>query len=281
MNDMATQTFYRAANVSSAEATTSLFRRFPKAELIGFEKKVANANEAKSAGVTEGELVYAATVRVAEFPSADDAGDDTSEPKSDKAPPAHNSDSDPDDDGDDDSSTKDDSDSDHDFSGKDKGEGEGDGGEGAKPKKLSPDEQIVHLLTQILDALKGGGAPGDPMGDPGDLDLPDVGAPDQGEGLPPAPGMGGPPGKAPLPPPVKEKGPVGVGAFAHVAGKAEISMVRADAGEVNNSAIITEASTYAPTHRVAKIQRTGYATLNGEEVYLPEARLAVVTLVAK
>lgn len=280
MNDMATQTFYRAANVSSAEATNSLFLRFPKADLINFEKKVANAEEAKSAGVGEGELVYAATVRVAEFPPADDAGDEGSEPKSDKAPPAPNSESDPDADGDDDSSPE--GDSDHDFAGK--GEGEGEGGEGAKPKKLSPDEQIVHLLTQILDALKGGGAPGagDPMGGPGDgLDLPDVGAPDQGEGLPSAPGMGGPPGKAPLPPPVKEKGPVGVGAFAHVAGSAEITMVRADAGEVNNSAIISEASTYAPTHRVAKIQRTGYATLNGEEVYLPEARLAVVTLVAK
>lgn len=272
---MATQTFYRAANVSSAEATASLFKRFPKAQLVGFETKKANALEASSAGVKEGELVYAATVRVAEFPPADDSsedgGEEAPEPKKDKAPPADSgSESDPDNDGDDDSSPE--GDSDHDFAG-------GEGGEGAKPKKLSPDEQIIHLLTQILDALKGGGAPAGPGAGPdAGLDLPDIGAPDAGGGLP-APG--GPAGKAPLPPPVKEKAPMGMGSFAHVAAQAEVTLVRDDASEVNNSALIAEASQVVPTHRVAKIQRTGYAVIDGQEIYLPEARKAVVTLVKK
>lgn len=276
----ATRTLYRKANVSAAEATTSIFKRFPNVELVSFVKKEANAQEAKAARAKEGELVYEATIRVAEFPPEGgddkaDEGGDAPEPKKEEAP-KEESDSDPDNDGDDDSSPE--GDTDHDFAG---------GPEhGAEPKKLSPEEQVVHLLQQILDALKGGG-PKPPHGGP-DLggpdmgaDLPDIGAPgkdEMGGGLG---GPGGPPGKAPLPPPVKEKAPIGAGAFAHVTGRSEVTMVRDDAGEVGNKSIIAEAATYAPQHRVAKIQRTGIAQIGDDLIDLAEANKALVTLVSR
>lgn len=285
---MATTTFFRKANVSQAEATASLFKRFPNVDLVSFEKKAATAEEAASAGVKEGDLVFAATIRTAEFPPAGDGGDDSSSEKED-APSEDSAPAPKSDGGDsDDSSDSEDSSSSSDSEGDDKGNpfGGDSEGEGAKPKELKGEELTNHLLKQILDALHSlsGGGLGGPGG-PGDLDLPDVGAPGQGDTLPPPAGPhagpGGPATKAPLPPPVKEKSPVGVGAFAHVAGKAEIHMVRADAGEVNNRAIIAEAAEHAPTHMVAKIQRTGSAVVNGQTVNLAERGIALVTLVKK
>lgn len=275
----ATRTLYRSANVSSAEAIS----RLPaNTELVSFETKEATADEARAAKVNVGDQIFAATIRVAEFPPSEEKDDSGSEEGGEDAgAPAPKKDSDGDFDGDSDS----DSDSDD---GGDKppfGGGEDHGHEhGAEPKKLSPEEQVVHLLQQILDKLSG---PGDDLGPGGPgagLDLPDVGAPDKGDlAGPPAPGgpgLGGP-GKAPLPPPVKEKSPIGAGAFAAVAKTAEAQMVRQDANEVNNATILAEAAEYAPSHRVAQIKRTGLAQIGNDVIDLAEARLALVTLVSK
>lgn len=281
----ATRTLYRKANVSAAEATTSIFKRFPNVELVSFKKKEANAEEAKAARAKKGDLVYEATIRVAEFPpeggddSSSDEGSEPKEEKKDKAP-KEESGSDPDNDGDDDSSPE--GDTDDDFAGKDE---DGDDPFGAEPKKLSPEEQILHVLTQILHALKGGGGPMGHGGPEMGGDLPDIGAPGKGEELPPPPGgpHGGPPGAGgpPLPPPVKEKAPIGAGAFAHVTGRTEVTMVREDAGEISNKAIIAEAAEHAPAHRVSKIQRTGLAQIGDDLIDLAEAKLALVTLVSR
>lgn len=283
---MATTTFYRkASNVSSAEATASLFKRFPNAELVSFETRTAaNADEAQQAGAKEDDLLYVATIRTAEFPPAGDGGEESEAPSEDAPADDAPSDDAPSDDapaekpeGDDDKG------GDKPFGGGDEG-----GEEGGKPKELKGEELTNHLLKQILDAVAGGGIGGPPgpdaagPGGPGDLDLPDIGAPEKGEAFPPpgGPGAAGP-GKPPLPSPVKEKSPIGVGAFAHVAGKSEIHMVRADAGSVNNKTILDEAAEHAPTHNVARIQRSGSAVINGETINVAERGIAVVTLVRK
>lgn len=268
---MATQTLYRKATVSRADATASLFKRFPNADLVSFEHKAATAEEAVSAGAKEGDAIFAATIRVAEFPptddsSSDDSGDSSEAPAPKKEKPEGDESSD--------DSTDDSTDPKPEFGG-----GEGDS-EGHEPKKLSPEEETNHLLQQILDALRGGagpaGGPGDDIGAPA---LPDIGAPDQGEALPPP---GGPAGAgAPLPPPVKQKSPLGVGSFAHYdRSKSEITVVRTDASALGNRGMIAEAREVYPTHKVAKIQRTGSATINGETIKLAERNIAVVTLIA-
>ena len=166
--------------------------------------------------------------------------------------------------------------------------GDGEGGE--KPKALKGDDGIIHLLTEILHALKGGAGPGaDPLGGPeagGPItDLPDLGAPDKGEGLP-APGgpMGAGPGGPALPPPVKPKAPLGGPAFAKVNPSTKVvHAVRSDvAPGVKTAAIVAEAEANFPTHKVAKVQRRGSAIINESKVDdLVAAGLAVVTLVKK
>lgn len=61
----------------------------------------------------------------------------------------------------------------------------------------------------------------------------------------------------------------------------EITTVRKDANQKNNKALLDEAASVYPTHRVAKIQRTGKAKLNGNVYDLAKNNLAVVTLVKK
>ena len=263
-----TNTFYRKANVPSADAITALTSRYPKAQLVSFEtRKAASASEAASASVKIGEQIYVATVRVAEFPPVEDSGEEKPE-----APKPEGSDE-----GDSEKSESDDSEGDNPFAG---GDEDGEGGD--KPVKQDKEDILIHLLTEIVHALKGGaGGPEGPpgAGGPGDLDLPDVGAPPAGgPGLPPP---GGPGGKPPLPPPIKEKSPVGVGAFASVASMSEAHLVRADANEIGNKALIKEVEEFAPGKRVARIQRTGSAKINGNVVNLPDANVAVVTLVRK
>jgi hypothetical protein len=278
---MTTTTFYRKANVSRADAAASLLARYPNADLVKFEAKKADADEALSAGVKVGEKVYAATIRMSEFPPSKDDNGSSSEESSDDAPPSDDSESSDDSSSDDESS---------DSLAPDFGDGGSDDGLGEE-KPLKGDDGIISLLQQILDVVKGGGslgAPddlgadpmgdpglsGDPLGDPGAV--PDIGAPGQGEGLPA-------PGAPPLPPPVKPKSPVGVGAFAHYNAKqAEITVVRQNTtGQVGNKEIIAEARELYPTHTVAKIRRTGSAVVNGQNTNLPESKIAVVTLIAK
>lgn len=274
---MANTSFYRKANVPAAQAITALTSRYPKAELVSFETREAKtAEEASSAGVAVGETIYVATVRVAEFPPAEDKGDDSGDDSDESSEAPAEEKEEKSDEKSDDKEPSDGGDDKPPFE-------EGESGDG--PSKGKPEDLIVHLLQKILHALEGGAGPVGPdagPGGPGDLDLPDVGAPPAGgPALPPPGGPHGGPGKAPLPPPVKEKSPVGVGAFASVVDKAEAHVVRADANEIGNKALIAEVTAFVPGHRVARIQRTGSAVINGETVNLPETNQAVVTLVRK
>lgn len=117
-----------------------------------------------------------------------------------------------------------------------------------------------------------GGDLGGPPGPEG-LDLPDVGAP--------------PAGGPALPPPVPAPHPAGgmgkpkpgaMPSFARVAGyeeakekKRSFDALLQEAGAVSNQTIMTEAATFFPEHRVAKIDRTSKADEN----------VAVVTLVKR
>lgn len=274
---MADKIVYRKANVSSAEATKSLFATLPRAELISFVQKKATAAEAAAAGANEGDLVYEATVRLAEFPPKEDGSGPESESAEDPSSPAPPK---PEEGGGEDDAP--------DEEGPEEGGspfgGDAEGESGEKPKALKGEALTNHLLTELLHAVQkldpsGGGDPlaggdlgGGPAGPPG---LPDVGAPGAGEGLPA-------PGGAPLPPPVKEKSPVGGGAFAHYdPTQSQISVLRRDANELGNKAMIAEAAVDFPTHKVERIQRTGAAKINGFQVDLPGSNVAVVTLVRK
>lgn len=242
-----TQMFYRKANVTRLAAAETLLKQFPDAD-VELTKKAATADEAaKVNGVVEGDLIYVATVKVSEFPPSDDSGsseggsEEKPEPKSEDAPPS-------DDEGDDAPPS----------------DGPpapgGEEGEHGKPKELKGEELTNHLLQQILDAVQGGGALAGPGADPlGGPDLPDVGAPGQGEGLP-GPG----PDKAPLPPPVPQKGPAaGMGAFASVtAGLNEFEFSRVDVRKdgLGHRALIREAMEMSPGFRVAKLDVTTLAS---------------------
>lgn len=247
-----TTKLYRKATVSRAEATAGLFKNMPNADLVSFERKTATAAEAAhTPGAQAGDTIYVATIRTAEFPPSDDGGgeeESAPEPKEKKkSPPSEEGGSDDggesSDDGGEDAAPEFGSDAD----------GPGGPGEG-HPHKLPPAEETNHLLTQILHAIQGGdplGGPpgGDPMGGP---DLPDVGAPPAGEGLPP-----GGPTKAPLPPPVAPHSPaMPGGAFSSVtAGAKEFQFTRIDvkADGLGHRALIAEAHELAPGYRVAKL----------------------------
>lgn len=270
---METLKIYRKADISTAEARKTIKRQYKGSKIASVEVVPADADAARSAHVKVGDLVYEAVVHVAEFPpsggDSDDGGDDS-------APAPEKSD------GGDDSSDSDDSDDggdsdsggDNPFAPKDDGGGDGGGDSG-----LKGDSGIIHLLTEILHTLVKGGAGADPLG-----------GPDAGPGLdgpvPPGPGglgdVGAPPaGGPPLPPPVKDKSPIGGPAFASVAGKTEFSVLCRDAQEIGNKAILATFAQELPTHRVSKIQRTGSAKVNGVELDLKANNFAVVTLTRK
>lgn len=270
---MSTQTFLRSASVPATEAIDSLLKRSPKgAKLARFETKRATAKDVKrNPGITEGELVYAATIRVGEFPPSDDESSDSESDSSssdDSSSDSDSSDSESSDSGDSESSDS----GAPDFSSDVTGEGEG------GPEKLSPEEETNHLLKQILHAIEGGGGLGGPPGDdlggpggPGGLDLPDVGAPPAGGGLP-APGGHGP---GPVPPPVKPKAPLGGPAFSKFNPDAgQVILTRRGVDDtVDTGDLVKEAEAFWPTHRVAKVKRA--------DASLREAKIALVTLVKR
>lgn len=287
---MKTHTFYRKADVPKAEALDALMKRFPSADILRFVEKKASSSEAKAAGTRPGSKVYEARIRIAEFPPSDDdssesedSGSEDSEspePKSESKPKSKS----------DEGGESESSDSGDSAAPSFDSPGEGGDELGGEPKEMSHDEKVEHLLEQILDAVKGGGLGGGPEedllgGGPDDagLGLPDIGAPEQGEPLPPPAGGPGGPGGAPLPPPAKPKGVGAPAAFAKVNPKADkVILVREGVNDsVTTSSLKAEAEELFETHRVAKIRRRGTEVINGSKVDLPKAGLAVVTLVKK
>ena len=263
------QTFYKRANGSAKKALDELLGRYPDASHIEFNVKTATKETAPLARVKVGEKIFEATVHVGEF-GEEEGGDEGEEPKSEPKPKKKEEGSDPDLDGDSD--------------GDDDGDGDGppsfgDDGDGLGAPKMKPEEQMVHLLTQILHALQGGGAP---HGAPGPDLMGGPPPPKPPMGAPKPPGPGGPPGAGGPPPPVAPKAPMAGPAFSHYnPDQSEIVTIRRGATEVGNKALIAEAAEAFPTHKVAKIQRTGSARLNGKQYNLPENKIAVVTLVRK
>ena len=121
-------------------------------------------------------------------------------------------------------------------------------------------------------------------------DLPDIGAPDKGPVPPPSggPGGGGPgaprrPMSPSLPPPARPKGGQGGPAFAHYNPKAtEFVVVRKGVStKVGTRALIAEAQSVYPTHKVARLTRNGDAMINGKKYNLNKSQIAVITLQAK
>lgn len=265
-------TIYRKANVSARKAVAEIYEAFPTSDIESFSTVKANALQAQQANTTVGEKIYAATLKVSEFPPSDEDSSDDADSDPKPEPPKDDKPSE--------DKEEDSSDDSADDALEPSGDGEGaDDGELHKPKELSPDEKIIHLLSEILDAVKGGG-PGDLAGG----DLPDIGGPDQGAPLPPPPhggpgaGLGAP--KPPLPPPASPH--MGPGAFSHYDPKAkQFSVIRRNAGEIGTRGLIAEAQVVYPTHRVAKVNRTGTAEIGGLNVNLAQSGVAVITLVAK
>jgi hypothetical protein len=255
---MSERTFTKRANgVTRREALAELFARYPKAKLVDFEEQKTNQG-----------LVFEATLKSAEFGEDDggEGGEPDAEPKPKPKKKEEGDAPDPDSDGDED--------------GDDDSDGDGPplpGLDGGLPKP-KPEEQMLHVLEQILHTLQSqsGGGPGGHLGPEGPP-LPDIGAPPKGGQLPP-PKPGGPgPG---APPPVPPKAPMGGPAFSHYnSDSPEIVTIRRDATEVGNKAMIAEARKVFPTHKVARIQRTGKAVLNGKTYDLPKNKIAVIHLV--
>jgi len=275
---MTEQTFYRSADIAKGDAVKQLLAANPGATIVRVDAKRAAPAEARFAGVRTGDEIFAATIRYAE-----DEGESKDE-----------SDDKPADDSSKDSGPPKDVDVDLDIApdsgGEDKGgdapEGlEGLGDEGGEPEKeLTGEDKIIDLLTQLVDAVKGGGdlgAPDDLGADPalgGDLPpggdasvLPDIGSPVPGGELPP-----------PVPPKAGPGGP----AFASVqskvasAGSAEL-VLRDVTTAVKTRDIVEQAQKDFPGHKVARVRRNGTVEIKGTPVDLPAHEIALVTLVRK
>lgn len=65
------QTFYRKANITSAEAKAALAKKFPGSKLVSFSDKIADKTNAKVANAEVGELIFEATLKLAEFPPSE------------------------------------------------------------------------------------------------------------------------------------------------------------------------------------------------------------------
>lgn len=261
---MGLELLYRPATVSKQAAITALFQKRPDADLVSFRR--VTFKNGKFVDDPKGSE-YEVKIRVAGgFPPPGEEDADAS---------ADLGDADKDigkEEGDEATADKEEGDEAPDLGGGDDFGGGDDLGE-KKPKKLKPEEEMVSLLRQLLDAVQGGASLGGP---PGDGDLADPGMPPPGGhpggppgGMPPAggPPHGGP-GGPPLPPPVPKGPPMGGGgSFAHVASVSTFQFERADANTrgndgifrvaVSNRSLIQEANQLIPTHKVAKIERSG------------------------
>jgi hypothetical protein len=270
------KTFYRRADISKADAAAQLLAREPGAKLVGeIRTERATRDTARTAGVRPGERVYAADLRL--------AGD---------GPPFEKKDADSD--GEDEAvvDLTSDSDSGSDDSGdSDSGEKEGTSpsesdSEGEEPKELTGEDKIIDLLTQLVDAVNGGASlgPDDPMADPMADDPAGLG-PDpalDAAGPPAGPelGIGAPAQGETLPPPVPPKH--GPAAFAAVASAKRAVLVRRDVtSAVKTSDLVREAQAEWPTHKVARVERTGIGEIKGVKVDLPAHKIALVTLERK
>lgn len=277
-------TFYRKANVSSKEATDELLAAHP-GHSVSLEVELATNETARHARADIGDLIYVATLKQAEGPEPEFGGADDG-PSEDSAPEAPEGESD----SDIAAEAKEEGESfEHEKKEKEEGDSDDKPAEksDSKPKepgesKMKPEEEMVHLLKQILDAVSGGAGLGGPDKDPLGPPEPHGAGPDlpghpKPVGPPPGgPGAGAGPGGPALPPPV-DKAPPGA-AFASVREASAFSVVREQANELGIRGIKAEAESMFPTHRVAKIKTTGFARIDGEEIYLPEARLAVIEL---
>lgn len=285
---MTKHTFFRRADVPKAKAVRELLRRHPGAEVVGeVRTKRATRSEARFASVREGERIYEATIKFADDEGGDE-GADLDLTKKDDAPPAADHDEpDADDAGgppDDDADDK---------GGEEKGGDKPFGGgkeKGGEAPKLDVKDRIADALDRIADALSGGGLPGGPPkphdlgpggpppgpGGPGGPGggpdaLPDIGAPGQGEALPP-----------PVPPKHGPAGPAFASVKQRVAAAGTAVLVKRDVDDtIGTKEIIAEANAEFPNHKVAQVRRNGIAEIKGVQVDLPAHKIALVTLVRK
>ena len=272
---MTTHTFFRPADVSKAKAIEDLLKRHPGATVVGdVRTKRASAAEARFASVRPGERIYEATIKISE--ELDLTAD---EPEAEGNPFADKGESE---DKGGDSEEKDDSKDEGGDSGEPSSEsGPVDEGLGDDLPELSDADKIVNAIQALTDAITGGGSiPGlDDAGPPG----PEAGGPPPGPDAGILPDIGAPSQGEPLPPPVPEKGPP---AFASVtqriAASGEAVLVRHDVdGTVDTKDLIREAQAEFPTHRVARIRRNGIVDIKGVPVDLPAHKIALVSLARK
>lgn len=276
--DENTQTIYRKANVSPKQAIAELESAFPGSEVTEFEAHPATVQEARVAKTTPGNKIFVATLRLADDSESPEPPESDSGPSEEKepAPPKAEGPEDAVDDAPPEGPPAESKPS----------AGPHDGPAGPEEHKMKPEEEMVHLLKQILDAVSGG----DKLGpEPGMDDLGPGGPPPPPHGAPHGPGPGGPPpgpggpmghGGPPLPPPVEKSGP-GV-AFAHYDAKApSFTVIRRQANELGLRGLKAEVEQVYPTHRVAKISTAGLAVVDDLQVDLAANNIAVITLTAK
>lgn len=299
-----TYTFYRKADIPKAKAVENLTRRFPSADIVSFVEKVASPQEARVAGTKPGAKVYEAKVRIAQGDLGNRNVEGEGVPKPSKPRPKLrpkpkfpgkdspgkgrtllNEDAEEDDPEDVSALVTQEKDV--------KPEPKFDSPAGEpEDSEMGGNEKIIHLLEQILDAIKNGGLDDskpeeeDLTESPEDVVLPDIGAPEKGEALPPpAPARGGParPGGGAVPPPARPRNVGAPAAFSKFdPRRKKVVLVREDVNDsITTTALRQEAEELFPTHKVARIRRRGEEIINGSKVNLPEAGLAVVTLVKR
>lgn len=208
----------RLASVSPQIAMKEIAEAYPGSELLKFERKGRK---------------YFAEIKQAEFPPA---------PAEEKPKPSFDE-------------PKDDAPADDDLDlGDDLGEDpEADDDKGKE--EGGKEDRIIHMLEKLFEHFHIS-EHDDMHGEEEGLDLPDIGAPEKGEMMPPAP-------KKPLPPPVanpKMAPGGGGGSFSHVlqrqvGSRRTFVAKRKGAGDLNNKQIISEAVEGFPGYRVAKLTR--------------------------